>query len=73
MVNTGTTLNALSIIMELQSDKLDICVDKLSIILIEGIKEQQKQIRELDKKLQCLCGEINYLRNSNYSYSGYGQ
>ena len=64
---TGITSNALSVIINLQSDKLDMSTDKLFEILIEGVKEQQKQIKELDKKIHCLCGEINYMRNSNYS------
>jgi hypothetical protein len=45
-------------------DKLGLKYDKLSAVLIEAIKEQQKQIKELDKKINCLCLDLNYMRNS---------
>jgi hypothetical protein len=39
-------------------EKLGLKYDKLTAVLVEAIKEQQKQIN-------CLCYELNYIRNSN--------
>jgi len=40
-------------------DKLGLKYDKLTAILVEAIKEQQKQIH-------CLCLDLNYIRNEYY-------
>ena len=47
-------------------DKLGLKYDKLTAILIEAIKEQQKEIKDLDRKVHCLCNDLNYYINSNY-------
>jgi hypothetical protein len=46
-------------------EKLGISYGKISVILIEAIKEQQKQIEENKKQIRALCLELNYMRNYN--------
>jgi hypothetical protein len=46
-------------------NKLGLKYEKLSAVLIEAIKEQQKQIEENKKQISCLCLELNYMRNYN--------
>ena len=46
-------------------DKLGLKYNKLGALLIEAMKEQQKQIEENEKQIHALCLELNYMRNYN--------
>jgi hypothetical protein len=46
-------------------DKLGISYGRISSILIEAIKEQQKQIEKQGKDIICLRCDLNYYKNYN--------
>jgi len=46
-------------------EKLGLKYSKLSAVLIEAIKEQQKQIEEQQKQITCLRYDLNYWKNYN--------